>query len=125
MWLCLPPVVSVVLIVVAYHWGSGAENELRANNEPVLSGIFVSLPFVILLCVEVLVALAVSECASWGSGTAWLTAASLAAGVIGALSLWQFRFGMDGLMRSSLAAAILLPLLPAWLSHAADHTGPR
>jgi hypothetical protein len=116
-WPWLPVVVTAVLVVVMYRRGYQAEAGSRAGAEPVPAGVLVALPVVALFMVETLAALGLAVVRSGRSRVA-ITAVTTAAAVLVLTELlraFQDAASSD-VDRLALGLALLLPLLPIWVS---------
>jgi hypothetical protein len=121
MW--LPPAATAVLVWAAYRLGHDAELGSRAGAEPELAGVFVSLPFVFLMCFELGLALLTGFVETYAGRTYCLVGTTVGAMVVVAAVLWLLRHGSDASSAAVVIALGLFTLAPAWVSHARDPAG--
>lgn len=131
-WLWLPAAVTAGLVPVMFFVGMRSDTpEVRAGAEPVMAGIVLATPFVLLLLVQVLCALTALISESRQGRRRALVAATVAATSMAALAIWvvDLPAATDGSVERMVhtglvVVALLVPFVPAWAVHRQENRRP-
>ncbi|WP_193611987.1 hypothetical protein [Nocardioides lijunqiniae] len=122
MW--LPPAVTAILVWLVYRTVHDDEYSSNSSTEAVLAGLVMSTPFIFLMCLELALAALTGYADTYRERTWCLGVATVAAVLVLASVLWFLRRDLEAPVAGLLVTLTLLPLAPAWLSHARDPAAP-
>jgi hypothetical protein len=121
-WLWLPAIVTAGLVPVMYTVAAETERGSRAGAEPVIAGILVAMPFVVLFLVDLGCAChawgedtrAARRQALWGMSVASVLIAALVVSLVAQHAARGYLTPQGTMQAALLLAAVVLPVMPAW-----------